>query len=125
MRFAEAEEEVLVVDDDPASRAAYAQLLGGAGYRVREAFDGGGCLRAVESRPPSLILLDVSMPGMDGLETLRHLRQGRHSAVPVMLLTGERMDAESIGSGLELGAEEYLQKPVRPAELKARIRALL
>jgi two-component system, sensor histidine kinase and response regulator len=125
MRFAEGEEEVLVVDDDAASRGAYATLLGDAGYRVRDAADGAGCLTAVELRAPSLILLDVSMPGMDGLETLRRLRMGKYKNVPVILVTGERLDAESIGSGLELGAEEYLQKPVRGAELKARIRALL
>jgi two-component system, sensor histidine kinase and response regulator len=125
MRFAEGGEEVLVVDDDPVSRAAYAAALADAGYRVRQASDGAGCLVAVAEWPPSLILLDVSMPGMDGLETLRRVRKGPHARVPVILVTGERMDAESIGFGLELGAEEYLQKPVRAAELKARIRALL
>jgi signal transduction histidine kinase len=83
------------------------------------------CLQAVAQRPPSLILLDVSMPGIDGFETLRRLRAGQQRDVPVILVTGHRVDAESIGSGLELGAEEYLQKPVRPAELRARIRALL
>ena len=65
------------------------------------------------------------MPGIDGFETLRRLRAGAHRDVPVILVTGHRVDAESVGAGLELGAEEYLQKPVRPAELRARIRALL
>ena len=65
------------------------------------------------------------MPGLDGFETLRRLRAGAHRDVPVILVTGHRVDAESVGAGLELGAEEYLQKPVRPAELRARIRALL
>jgi signal transduction histidine kinase len=128
MRFAEGDEEVLVVDDDRVNRAAYASSLAEAGYRVREAADGHACLRAVETQSPSLILLDVEMPGMDGLETLRRLAvawRGKNPRVPVILVTGERRDPESIGSGLELGAEEYLQKPVRPAELKARIRALL
>ena len=81
--------------------------------------------RRFELRPPSLILLDVSMPGLDGFETLRRLRAGADRDVPVILVTGQRVDAESVGAGLELGAEEYLQKPVRPAELRARIRALL
>jgi signal transduction histidine kinase len=125
MRFGEGGEEILIVDDDPASRAAYATSLTDAGYRVRQAADGASCLLAVEERAPALILLDVSMPVMDGLETLRRVRKGRHAQVPVILVTGERLDPESIGSGLELGAEEYLQKPVRLAELKARIRALL
>lgn len=125
MQRARPTDEILVVDDDADNRLGYAALLRDAGYGVREAQDGVGCLRAVDERPPALILLDVSMPGIDGFETLRRLRAGPHREVPVILLTGHRLDAESIGSGLELGAEEYLQKPVRPAELRARIRALL
>ncbi len=120
-----ATDEILVVDDDADNRLGYVELLRDAGYRVREAPDGAGCLQAVEQRPPSLILLDVSMPGLDGFETLRRLRAGAHRDVPVILVTGQRVDAESVGAGLALGAEEYLQKPVRPAELRARIRALL
>jgi signal transduction histidine kinase len=125
MRSTSAADEILVVDDDADNRAGYVALLRDAGYRVREAGDGVSCLQAVEQRPPALILLDVSMPGLDGFETLRRLRAGAHRDVPVILVTGQRVDAESVGAGLELGAEEYLQKPVRPAELRARIRALL
>src|SRR5207253_3138529 len=76
-------------------------------------------------RPPSLVLLDVQMPSLDGLETLRQLRQRGPAGLPVLLLTGQRLDPESIGAGLELGADEYLSKPVRPDELTARIRAAL
>ncbi len=119
------EHEILVVDDDADVRASFVAILEASDYRVRQATDGKGCLAAVSERAPALILLDVSMPGMDGFETLRHLRAGKHRDVPVMLLTGNRLDPESIGSGLELGAEEYLPKPVRPGELTARIRALL
>ncbi|MDB4967949.1 MAG: response regulator receiver sensor signal transduction histidine kinase [Myxococcales bacterium] len=125
MQGAPLADEILVVDDDADNRLGYVELLRLAGYRVREAQDGVTCLQAVEQRPPSLILLDVTMPGIDGFETLKRLRAGKHRDVPVILVTGHRVDAESIGSGLELGAEEYLQKPVRPAELRARIRALL
>jgi signal transduction histidine kinase len=122
MRLAD---EILIVDDDEASRQAYAALLAVAGYRVRDAADGAACLKEVAAHVPSLILLDVSMPGLDGFDTLRCLRRNGHSDLPVILVTGERIDAESIGSGLALGAEQYLQKPVRPAELEARIGALL
>jgi len=125
MRSTPTADEILVVDDDADNRLGYVALLSDAGYRVREAHDGVSCLAAVEQRPPSLILLDVSMPGIDGFETLRRLRAGAHRDVPVVLVTGQRVDADSVGAGLELGAEEYLQKPVRPAELRARIRALV
>lgn len=125
MQRAPTAEEILVVDDDADNRVAYVTLLADAGYRVREAADGMAALEAVRRAAPGLILLDVSMPGIDGFETLRRLRGGPHRDIPVVLLTGYRLDAESIGSGLELGAEEYLQKPVRPAELRARVRALL
>ncbi len=118
-------DEILVVDDDQDNRSVYALLLADAGYAVREAADGERCLTAVAQKRPSLIVLDVSMPGMDGFETLRRLRAGQFHDLPVILVTGNRIDPESIGSGLELGAEEYLQKPVRAGELRARIRALL
>ncbi len=125
MRSTSLADEILVVDDDTDNRLGYVALLRDAGYRVREAQDGAACLAAVQARAPALILLDVSMPGIDGFETLRRLRAGDHRDIPVILVTGQRVDAESVGAGLELGAEEYLQKPVRPAELRARIRALL
>src|SRR3954454_24171750 len=125
MQHAALADEILVVDDDADNRVGYVELLRAAGYSAREAHDGVACLQAVAQRPPSLILLDVTMPGLDGFETLRRLRAGAHRDVPVILVTGQRVDAESVGAGLELGAEEYLQKPVRPAELRARIRALL
>jgi signal transduction histidine kinase len=115
--------DILVVDDDPSGREALASLLGEEGYRVEAAASGEECLGAVERRRPDLILLDVSMPGLDGIETLRRLRE-RHRSLPVVLLTGARMDPESIGSGISVGAEEYLIKPVRPRELKARVAAL-
>jgi signal transduction histidine kinase len=117
--------EILVVDDDEDGRSAFGELLAAAGYAIRLARSGAECLAHIEDRPPSLVLLDVSMPGMDGIETLKRIRDGKHPDVPVILLTGYRLDPESIGSGLELGAEEYLPKPVRPGELTARIRALL
>jgi signal transduction histidine kinase len=118
-------DEILIVDDDQDNRSVYALLLADAGYAVREAADGERCLLAVTQKVPSLIVLDVEMPGVDGFETLRRLRAGQFRDVPVILVTGNRIDPESIGSGLELGAEEYLQKPVRAGELRARIRALL
>jgi signal transduction histidine kinase len=117
--------EILVVDDDDDGRASLAAILETGGYYVREARDGRDGLTAVELHTPSLVLLDVSMPGMDGLETLRRLRSGAQRDVPVILLTGKRFDPDSIGEGLELGADEYLPKPVRPPELLARIRAML
>jgi signal transduction histidine kinase len=125
MRSTSVADEILVVDDDADNRLGYAALLCDAGYRVREASDGVSCLQAVAASAPALIVLDVSMPGLDGFETLRRLRAAPATRdIPVILVTGQRVDAESVGAGLELGAEEYLQKPVRPAELRARIRAL-
>src|SRR5581483_4471396 len=117
--------EILVVDDDPDVRAGFVEILRSAGWAVRQAGDGPGCLQAVAERLPSLVLLDVQMPGIDGIETLQRLRERGHTDLPVLLLTGQRLDPESIGSGLVMGAEEYLSKPVAPDELTARIRATL
>jgi signal transduction histidine kinase len=116
--------DLLVVDDDPDVRAGFEAILTDAGWKVRTAADGVACLAAVAARKPLLVLLDVQMPGLDGFETLRRLRQSARD-LPVLLLTGERFDPESIGNGLQLGADEYLAKPVRPEELTARIRAAL
>src|SRR5260370_7372246 len=109
-------DEILGADDDADNRGSYFTLLREAGYRVREAQDGLSCLQAVNQRPPSLILLDVSMPGLDGLETLRRLRAGPHRDVPVILVTGNRMDPAPLGSGFELRAAESLYKPAPPGQ---------
>jgi signal transduction histidine kinase len=121
----EAPAEILVVDDDPDVRAAFVDILRSAGWTVRQVGDGSACLEAIGEHVPALVLLDVQMPGIDGIETLQRLRERGYTDLPVLLLTGRRLDPESIGSGLVMGADEYLPKPVAPGELTARIRATL
>lgn len=117
-------DHILVVDDDPAIRHLLAEQLERQGWRISTA----GCgreLRAVLAQSPvDLIVLDVMLPGEDGLTLLRHLRAGMHAATPVLLLTALAEDVDRI-IGLELGADDYLPKPFTPRELVARIRAIL
>src|SRR5215475_4178489 len=114
---------VLVVDDDRAVREALERALQLHGYEVALATDGDTALSAVESRTPDALVLDVMMPGYDGLDVTRRLRR-EGNRVPVLLLTardavGDRVD------GLDAGADDYLPKPFALEELLARLRALL
>lgn len=117
--------QILVVDDEPDISALVAYHLARASYQVRTATDGAEALRAVETQAPDLIVLDLMLPGISGLEILRELRRRREtSAVPIILLTARREEKDRI-EGLELGADDYLAKPFSPQELILRIGAVL
>jgi two-component system KDP operon response regulator KdpE len=113
---------VLVVDDDHKILRLLRIELTAAGFQVVMAERGSDALDLVERQRPELVVLDIIMPGMDGLEVLRHIRET--SGVPVILLTAKGTDSDKI-LGLELGADDYLAKPFNPEELTARVRAVL
>jgi two-component system response regulator MprA len=115
-------ERVLVVDDDLSLRRMLERTLKAEGYEVTVAADGGGALAAVERSAPDVIVLDVAMPGVDGLAVCRRLRS-RGLATPILMLTARDAVADRV-SGLEAGADDYLVKPFAIAELIARLRAL-
>jgi two-component system response regulator MprA len=114
---------VLVVDDDRPVLAMLERTLAAEGYEVRTARDGPAALVAVERAAPDLIVLDVMLPGMDGLAVARRLR-ARGLALPILLLTARDAVAERV-AGLDAGADDYLVKPFAAEELMARVRALL
>jgi signal transduction histidine kinase len=117
--------DVMIVDDFRDTLALYDALLTDDGHRVRTAISGVEALRLVEEREPELVLLDVSMPGMDGVEVLRRLRQRRGGGPAVIMLTAARREPHAIESGLRGGADAYLTKPIDSRELLARTRAAL
>jgi DNA-binding response OmpR family regulator len=113
---------VLVVDDEAAIRDIVRRYLEADGFDVVEAADGQDALARMASVDPDLVVLDVMMPGMDGLEVLRHLRAT--SDVYVILLTAKADEVDKL-VGLSVGADDYLTKPFSPRELAARVRAVL
>ena len=113
---------ILIVDDDALLRRSLAFNLEKAGYRVSAAATAEEALAQVRLDPPDLVLLDIGLPEMDGLDALRHLRQ--RIAVPVIFLTARRRELDQV-LGLELGADDYVTKPFDIAVLVARIRAVL
>jgi two-component system response regulator MprA len=115
--------QILVVDDDRAVREALERALGLEGYDVELAADGGEALASVERHEPDAIVLDVLMPGVDGLEVCRALRKAQ-SRIPILMLT-VRDDLDDRIEGLDAGADDYLGKPFELEELLARVRALL
>ena len=113
---------ILVVDDDPDIRLLLLELLERAGYEVETAEDGRSALRSFYENPPSLVILDVSMPDMDGYQMLERLRD--LSDVPVLMLTARSQELEKV-RGLSAGADDYVPKPFGRQELLARLQALL
>jgi two-component system phosphate regulon response regulator OmpR len=113
---------VLVIDDDRKLCGLLSAYLGGSGFEVLTAHDADEGLRLLRADHPDLVVLDVMLPGMDGFETCRAIR--RASAVPIVMLTA-RGDVTDRVVGLELGADDYMQKPFEPRELVARIQAIL
>jgi two-component system, OmpR family, response regulator MprA len=114
---------LLLVDDDAPIRRMLARTLAAEGYAVEAAADGGAALAAVERSLPDAIVLDVTMPGLDGLAVTRRLR-AKGLRVPILLLTARDAIHERV-AGLDAGADDYLVKPFDTAELTARVRALL
>ena len=113
---------VLVVEDDTGNRVLLRRVLEDAGYTVSEATDGPAALKAMSQDPISLVVLDLGLPGVDGVEVLERVRRG--SGVPILVLTGRAEEAEKLRA-LDAGADDYVVKPYSLAELTARARALL
>jgi two-component system response regulator ResD len=115
-------ETVLVVDDEPTIREVVVQYLRREGYATLEAGDGDAARELLEREWPNLVVLDLMLPGIDGLALCRWIR-GR-SQLPVIMLTARGEEADRI-VGLELGADDYVTKPFSPRELVARVRSVL
>src|ERR687888_204146 len=115
-------ETVLVVDDEPTIRDVVVKYLRREGYATLEASDGDSARDVLERESPSLIVLDLMLPGTDGLELCRWIRS--RSELPVIMLTARGEEADRI-VGLELGADDYVTKPFSPRELVARVRTVL
>jgi DNA-binding response OmpR family regulator len=113
---------VLVVDDEPIVREVVVSYLRREGYRTLEAGDGDSARRLLEEEPPNLVVLDLMLPGTDGLELCRWIRA--RSELPVIMCTARGDEADRI-VGLELGADDYVTKPFSPRELAARVRTVL
>jgi phosphate regulon transcriptional regulator PhoB len=116
---------VLIVEDEPDIRDLLAFHLEREGYHVTRSRSGADALRQVRARPPDLILLDLMLPELGGLDVCRRLRQDpRTASVPIVMLTARGEEVDRI-LGLELGADDYIVKPFSPKEVVARVRAVL
>jgi len=113
---------VLIVDDEPIVREVVVRYLAREGHQTLEAGDGESARAAIEKSEPDLVVLDVMLPGTDGLELCRWIRAS--SELPVIMLTARGEEADRI-VGLELGADDYVTKPFSPRELAARVRSVL
>jgi DNA-binding response OmpR family regulator len=114
--------EILVVDDDRKTVDLIRLYLERDGHRVRAAFDGRQAIDAARQSAPDLVVLDLMLPEVDGLDVCQAIRQA--SAVPIIMLTARATEEEKL-AGLDLGADDYLTKPFSPRELAARVRAVL
>ena len=115
---------VLVVDDEPTISEVVCRYLERAGYATRVAFDGPEALRLTEEERPDLVVLDIMLPGIDGLEVMRRMRERQRDRSPIILLTAKGEPTDRV-VGLRLGADDYVAKPFSPAELVARVDAVL
>ena len=113
---------VLVVDDEPKIVQLARDYLEHAEFHVTSASDGAGALVSFRAKPPDLVVLDLGLPNLDGLDVARAIR--KTSNVPIVMLTGRGDEADRV-AGLELGADDYVTKPFSPKELVARVRAVL
>jgi DNA-binding response OmpR family regulator len=114
--------DVLVVDDDPTVREVVVSYLRAGGHQVREADDGETALSQVADAKPDIVVLDLMLPGIDGLEVCRRLR--RQGSLPIVMLTALGDEADRV-VGLELGADDYVTKPFSPRELVLRVDSVL
>src|SRR5437879_2610432 len=120
----DARAKVLVVDDEPTIAEVVSRYLERAGYEARVASSGEDALAQSARERPDLVVLDLMLPGIDGLEVMRRLRQQDHGRTAIILLTALGEESDRI-VGLRLGADDYVVKPFSPAELVARVDALI
>jgi two-component system KDP operon response regulator KdpE len=113
---------ILVIDDEPAMVGAVAALVGSVGHRVIAAYDGAEALRRYDEDRPDLVLLDLAMPGVDGIKVAQSIRA--RGTTPIIVLSGEGQEAAKV-EALDAGADDYVTKPFGKDELLARIRALM
>jgi two-component system, OmpR family, response regulator ResD len=113
---------ILIAEDEPTVSEVVTRYLAREGFNVQQAPDGESALKLAREHPPDLVVLDLMLPKVDGLEVLRELR--RHGPLPVIIVTAKGEETERI-LGLELGADDYVTKPFSPRELVARVRAVL
>ena len=125
MPAAELQGTIFVVDDDEGFRSYVADLLENAGYRTEQLDNGSAVLAAAAADQPAAVVLDVQLPGLNGYEVCRELRDRFGDEVRVLLVSGERTDALDRSAGLLLGADDYMVKPVDGGELIARVRRLV
>jgi DNA-binding response OmpR family regulator len=117
-------ERVLIVDDDPDIQKLVSYNLSQAGFRVTTAATGLAALEAVQEQPPDLIILDIMLPDLDGLEVCRKLRQQTKSRrIPIIMLTARTQEVDRV-VGFELGADDYVMKPFSPRELVLRVKSI-
>jgi two-component system, OmpR family, alkaline phosphatase synthesis response regulator PhoP len=116
---------MLIVEDDPDIMELLAYTLGKEGYEVLQAPSGEAGLKAVKDRTPDIVVLDVMLPGMDGLELLRRLKSDTSSRKTPVILVSAKGEESDIVAGLELGADDYVTKPFSPRVLVARVRTAL
>ena len=119
-----ARRSVLVVDDEPTIAEVVSRYLERAGYRTQVASDGAQALELVADQRPDLVVLDLMLPGIDGLEVMRRLRQPESDRIAFILLTAKGEESDRV-IGLRLGADDYVVKPFSPVELVARVDAVL
>jgi len=115
--------KILIVDDEPALVRLMSQVLGQKEHEILTASGGQEALKLLFANKPDLVLLDVVMPGMDGWQVCKRIREV--SDIPIIMLTGKQKSEEDIVMGLEYGADDYLLKPIGNKELAARVRAVL
>ena len=113
---------ILIADDDPHIRQLLAFALSKAGLEVEECSDGESAMQAVAARPPDLLVLDINMPGMNGLEVCRSIRAT--SNLPILFLSSRDDEIDRV-LGMEIGADDYVTKPFSPREVVARIAAIM
>jgi DNA-binding NarL/FixJ family response regulator len=116
---------ILIVDDDAGFRASVSAVLEQTGYSTVEAATGEEAIEAVRSERPHLLLLDVRLPGLSGYEVCHQLRREFGQSLPILFVSGERMESFDRVAGLLLGGDDYLVKPFAPDELLARVRCLV
>jgi two-component system response regulator ResD len=119
-----AQRSVLIVDDEPTIAEVVSRYLERAGYRTRVAHDGAHALQAAAEQRPDLVVLDLMLPGIDGLRVMRRLRDQESEPIGVILLTAKGEESDRV-VGLRLGADDYVVKPFSPVELVARVDAVL